>query len=101
MNDIQIINLIPENIADYGVCAYKDVQKHLELRKKIDWSKEYYPKGLRIKVIFSEKTDIKGCWNIFRENMPIFRQRQMDTCLFTVFLQDSKKNTKEEDTPHY
>lgn len=28
MNDIQIINLTPENIADYGVYSYKDVQKH-------------------------------------------------------------------------
>lgn len=31
MNDIQIINLTPENIVDYGVCGYKDVQKHTEL----------------------------------------------------------------------
>jgi hypothetical protein len=30
--DIQIINLTPENIADYGVCGYKDVKKHIELR---------------------------------------------------------------------
>lgn len=28
MNDIQIIDLTPENIADYGVCGYKDVNKH-------------------------------------------------------------------------
>jgi hypothetical protein len=35
MNDIQIINLTPENIADYGVCGYKDVKKHVGLRKKI------------------------------------------------------------------
>lgn len=60
MNDIQIINLTPENIADYGVCGYKDAQKHLELRKKIDWFKEFYPKGLRIKVIFSEKGGYQG-----------------------------------------
>jgi hypothetical protein len=29
MNDIQIIDLTPENIADYGVCGYKDVEKHV------------------------------------------------------------------------
>ncbi|OQA92790.1 MAG: hypothetical protein BWY27_00174 [Bacteroidetes bacterium ADurb.Bin234] len=28
MNDIQIIDLTPENIADYGVCGYKDVSHH-------------------------------------------------------------------------
>jgi len=58
--DIEIINLNPENIADYGVCGYKDVEKHLELRRKIDWYKKYYPKGLRIKVIISKKGGYQG-----------------------------------------
>jgi len=34
MSDIEIIDLTPDNIADYGVCGYKDVRKHAELRKK-------------------------------------------------------------------
>lgn len=60
MGDIQIFDLTPENIADYGICGYKDTKKHLELRRKIDWIKEYYPKGLRIKVIFSKKCGYQG-----------------------------------------
>lgn len=56
----KIINLTPENIADYGVCGYKDVIKHLELRRKIDWYKEYYPKGLRIKALISETGGYQG-----------------------------------------
>jgi predicted GNAT family acetyltransferase len=60
MNDIQIINLTPENIADYGVCGYKDVKKHVGLRKKIEWFKVYYPKGLRIKIIFSKQGGYQG-----------------------------------------
>lgn len=36
MKDIEIINLTPENIANYGVCGYKDANKHVELRKKIE-----------------------------------------------------------------
>lgn len=60
MADIEIVNLTPENIADYGVCGYKDMKKHLELRRKIDWFKEYYPKGLRIKIIFSKKGGSQG-----------------------------------------
>ena len=60
MTDIEIFNLTPENIADYGVCGYKDVKKHLELRRKIDWFKQYYPKGLRIKVLFSKKGGYQG-----------------------------------------
>jgi hypothetical protein len=58
--DIEIVNLTPENIADYGVCGYKDVEKHLELRRKIEWYKKYYPKGLRIKVLLSEKGGYQG-----------------------------------------
>jgi len=60
MTDIEIIDMTPGNIADYGVCGYKDVEKHLELRKKIDWFKEYYPKGLRIKAIISKKGGYQG-----------------------------------------
>lgn len=60
MPDIEIIDLNPENIADYGVCGYKDFKKHLELRWKIDWFKEYYSKGLRIKVIFSREGGYQG-----------------------------------------
>jgi GNAT superfamily N-acetyltransferase len=60
MSDIQIIDLTPGNIVDYGVCGYKNVEKHVELRKKIEWFNQYYPKGLRIKVILSKKGGYQG-----------------------------------------
>ncbi len=60
MENVEIIDLTPENIADYGVCGYKDVKKHLELRKKIDWFREYYPKGLRIKALLSKIGGYQG-----------------------------------------
>ena len=60
MADTELIDLTPEDIADYGVCGYKDVQKHLELRKKIEWFKQYYPKGLRIKALLSQKGGYQG-----------------------------------------
>ena len=59
-NDTAIIDLTPENIADYGVCGYKDVKKHLELRRKIEWFKQYYPKGLRIKALVSKTGGYQG-----------------------------------------
>jgi hypothetical protein len=58
--DIKIMDFTPENIADYGVCGYKDVEKHLELKRKVDWYKEYYPKGLRIKGLFSKSGGYQG-----------------------------------------
>ena len=60
MNDFQIIDLTPKNIADYGVCGYKDVKKHKELRNKIEWFNEYYPKGLRIKALITKKGGYQG-----------------------------------------
>ena len=60
MDEIRIIDLTPENIADYGFCGYKDLKKHIEVRKKIEWFNEYYPKGLRTKVIFSKKGGYQG-----------------------------------------
>jgi N-acetylglutamate synthase-like GNAT family acetyltransferase len=60
MEDIQIIDLTPENISEYGVCGYKDVNKHLELRKKIKWIKKYNKKGLTIKIILSENGGYQG-----------------------------------------
>ncbi len=60
MEDVKIINITPENIGEYGVCGYKDVNKHIELRKKIEWFKEFYPKGLRMKIVFSQKGGYQG-----------------------------------------
>ncbi len=60
MDEMKIMDLTPENIADYGVCGYKDVKKHPELRKKIDWFSTYYPKGLRIKIAIAEKGSYQG-----------------------------------------
>jgi len=36
MSDTQIIDLTPENIANYSVCGYKDIKKHAELRRKFE-----------------------------------------------------------------
>lgn len=58
--DMEIISLTPDNFADYGVCGYKDAKKHLELRRKIEWYREFYPKGLRIKALISQTGGYQG-----------------------------------------
>jgi len=60
MNDLKIIDLTPENIGNFGVCGYKDANKHKELRNKINWYSEYYSKGLRIKAAISETGGYQG-----------------------------------------
>jgi len=58
--DIKIIDITPENISQYGVCGYKDINKHLELQRKVEWIKKYYPKGLKIKALISESGGYQG-----------------------------------------
>lgn len=51
MQGIEIVALNPDNIGSYGVCGYKDVKKHAELQRKIQWMQTFQPKGLTIKVL--------------------------------------------------
>ncbi|NCA66571.1 MAG: GNAT family N-acetyltransferase [Clostridia bacterium] len=92
--DITIIDLTPENVALYGFCGYKDVNKHVELRRKIDWFKEFYKKGLRIKVVMSQKGGYQG----MLEYLPgEFAHRPVDAqdymfihCIFVGFKNEYK-----------
>lgn len=94
MDKVEIIDLTPENIADFGVCGYKDVQKHVELQRKIQWFKEYYQKGLRIKALVSEKDGYQG----MIEYMPgEYAHRPVDAggymfiqCIFVGFRKEYK-----------
>jgi len=92
--DITIIDITPDTIAEYGVCGYKDVTKHLELRRKISWFTENYPKGLRMKVLFSKTDGYQG----MVEYMPgeiAHRPVEADgylfiQCIFTGFKKEYK-----------
>ncbi|MFH0966249.1 MAG: YoaP domain-containing protein [Methanobacteriota archaeon] len=94
MDNIEIIDITPDNISDYGVCGYKDLKKHEELRRKIAWFTEYYPKGLRMKVLFSKKDGYQG----MIEYLPgIYTHRPVDAdgylviqCIFTGFRKEYK-----------
>jgi len=94
MRDIKITDLKPENIADYGVCGYKDTKKHLELRKKIEWFNKYYPKGLRIKIILSKKGGYQGMLEYIPgeyAHRPVNAKRYMFIhCIFVGFKKEFK-----------
>lgn len=57
-NSFEIIDLTPENISSFGVCGYKDLKKHKELRNKIEWFKKYHNKGLKIKAVLAGREGI-------------------------------------------
>ena len=100
MTEIEIIDITPDNIADYGVCGYKDIKKHVELRRKIAWFSENYPKGLRMKVLFSRTDGYQG----MIEYMPgEIAHRPVDAdgymfiqCIFTGFKKEYKGKTAYE-----
>jgi ribosomal protein S18 acetylase RimI-like enzyme len=94
MNDFRIVNLTPDNFAEYGVCGYKDVARHKELRAKLEWFTEYYPKGLRIKVIHSPIGGYQGMIEYIPgeyAHRPVFARGFMFIhCIFVGFRKEFK-----------
>ncbi len=94
MNDFNIVNLTPDNFAEYGVCGYKDVAKHKELRAKLEWFTQYYPKGLRIKVIDSPTGGYQGMIEYIPgeyAHRPVFAKGFMFIhCIFVGFRKEFK-----------
>lgn len=93
-NDIEIIDLTPSNISNYGVCGYKDVEKHIELQNKIKWFNTYYDKGLRIKALISKKGGYQGMLEYIPGEFafrPVNAQGYMFIhCLFVGFKKEFK-----------
>ncbi len=94
MEDVRIIDMTPDTMAVYGACGYRDVKKHVELRRKIEWFAEYHPKGLRIKGLISGTGECQG----LLEYMPgIHAFRPVDAegwmfiqCVFVGFRKEFK-----------
>lgn len=93
-SELQIIDLTPENISNYGVCGYKDIAKHKELRNKIAWFSEYYSRGLKIKALISK---IGGYQGMIEYITGKFAHRPVDAenymfihCIFVGFKKEFK-----------
>ncbi|MGD0916523.1 MAG: hypothetical protein ABSB22_08695 [Thermodesulfobacteriota bacterium] len=60
MNEkLQMIELNPNNILEYGVCGYKNIKKE-GYPEKIAWMKKRFTEGLKLKIIYSEKDRVQG-----------------------------------------
>lgn len=59
MEDIQVIEITPGNILEYGVCGYKNIKKE-GYPEKVAWVEKNYAKGLRIKSISTKRDGIQG-----------------------------------------
>ena len=90
-----IVDLTPDTITDYGMCGYKDAQKHIELRRKYDFYREYYPKGMRVKAVISPNNKFQGTMEYMPGELacrPVnAREYYFIQCIFVGMNKENKK----------
>jgi GNAT superfamily N-acetyltransferase len=59
MAGIEIIDTNADNILEYGVCGYKNIKRE-GYPEKIEWLKDRFPEGMRIKTLYSDKDGTQG-----------------------------------------
>ena len=88
MKGIEIIDTNAENILEYGVCGYKNIKRD-GYSEKIEWLKNRYPEGMKIKTLYSDNDGTQGmieyipgeyCWRPVEASGYMFIH-----CIFTGF----------------
>lgn len=59
MNDMNIIDTNNDNILQYGICGYKSI-KRAGFPEKVEWLKERFEEGLKIKTLHSATDGTQG-----------------------------------------
>ncbi len=59
MERIEIIDTNADNILEYGVCGYKDIKRE-GYSEKIEWLKDRFPEGMKIKTLYSDENGNQG-----------------------------------------
>jgi len=57
---VEIKVLTSENFAQFGVCGYKNIKKHSELQRKLEWFNTFNKEGLRIKLVVNNENESQG-----------------------------------------
>ena len=85
---VEIIDTNAENILEYGICGYKNIRK-AGYQEKIEWLKNRFPEGMKIKTLYSEKDGTQGmieyipgeyCWRLVEASGYMFIH-----CIFSGF----------------
>jgi len=114
MEGIEIVDTNADNILEYGVCGYKNI-KRAGYPEKIEWLKNRFLEGLKIKSLYSDEDGTPGmieyipgeyCWRPVEASGYIFIH-----CIFVGFkraykgkgygsllLDECLKDAKEENT---
>jgi GNAT superfamily N-acetyltransferase len=56
---VEIIDTNLDNILEYGICGFKNIKQE-GLRRKIEWLKERFAEGMKIKTLHSDKDGTQG-----------------------------------------
>jgi len=59
MEKISIIDTNADNMLKYGICGRKNI-KRAGYPEKVDWLKDRFKEGLKIKTLYSEKNGTQG-----------------------------------------
>jgi len=90
---VEIIDTNLDNILKYGICGYKDIKKE-GFSRKIEWLKNRFPEGLRIKTLYSDRDGTQGmveylpgeyCWRPVEADGYMFIH-----CIFLGFKREYK-----------
>ncbi|MEA1871913.1 MAG: YoaP domain-containing protein [Chloroflexota bacterium] len=88
MGKIEIIDTNADNILEYGVCGYKNIKRE-GFPEKIEWLKDRFPEGMKIKTLYSDEDGNQGmieyipgeyCWRPVEASGYMFIH-----CLFVGF----------------
>jgi len=56
---VEIIDTNADNIREYGICGYKNIRRE-GYSEKIEWLKDRFPEGMKIKTLYSDKDGTQG-----------------------------------------
>ena len=56
---VEIVDTNLDNILTYGICGYKNI-KHAGLRRKLEWLKDRFSEGMKVKTLYSGEDGTQG-----------------------------------------
>ena len=59
MAKVEIIDTNADNILEYGICGYKNIKRE-GYQEKIEWLKDHFSEGMKIKTLYSDKAGTQG-----------------------------------------
>jgi hypothetical protein len=56
---VKIVDTNSDNILEFGICGYRNIKQE-GLRRKIEWLKDRFTEGMKIKTLYSDRDGTQG-----------------------------------------